>query len=162
MKEQTMGEFLNNFCKDKGIEVNSTMNETKVALAERAIQSLKHIFYRYIEDHGEKFIHKLTQFVSTMNCRINRSIGKSPRDVKNNNFLSVLYNKALTRYKKLKFKVGARVRTSKKDIPFGMGYKPQFTDEFFEFLAISIKKPPTYIIKISTKKNFYENFVKKS
>ena len=93
------------FCKEKSIEVYSTMSETKAAFAERAIQSLKDNIYRYIEDHGEKLINKLSQFVSTMNCRINRSIGKSPRDVKNTDFLSILYNKPLTRYKKLKFKV---------------------------------------------------------
>ena len=58
------------------------MSETKAAFAERAIQSLKHIIYRYIEDHGEKIVPKLQQFVSTLNCRKNRSIGKSPRDVK--------------------------------------------------------------------------------
>ena len=81
------------FCKKKSIEIYSTMSETKAAFAERAIQSLKHIIYRYIEDHGEKFINKLPQFVSTMTCRINRSIGKSPRDVKNTDFFSILYNK---------------------------------------------------------------------
>ena len=62
------------------------MSKTKAAFAERAIQSLKHIIYRYIDDHGEKFINKLPQFVSTTNCRINRSIGKSPRDVKNTEY----------------------------------------------------------------------------
>ena len=97
---------------EKNIEVYSTMSETKAAIAERGSQSLKHIIYRYIEDHGEKFIHKLPQFVSIMNCRINRSTGKLPRDVKNTDFLSVLYNKPLTRYRKLKFKVGDRVRIS--------------------------------------------------
>ena len=30
----------------------------KAAFAERAIQSLKHIIYRYIEDHVEKCIYK--------------------------------------------------------------------------------------------------------
>ena len=68
------GRTFNKFCKEKNIEVYSTMSETKAAFAEKAIQSLKHIIYRYIEDHGEKFIHKLPQFVSTMNCRIKRSI----------------------------------------------------------------------------------------
>ena len=149
------------FCKEKSIEVYSTMSETKAAFAERAIQSLKHIIYRYIEDHGEKFINKLPQFVSTMNCRINRSIGKSPRDVKNTDFLSILYNKPLTRYKKLKFKVGDRVRISKNDIPFRKGYKPQFTDEIFEISAVSTKKPPTYIIKDLDKEEILGKFYEK-
>ena len=96
-KRTEYGGTFNKICKEKNIEVYSTMSETKAAFAERAIQSLKHIIYRYIEDHGEKFIHKLPQFVSTMIYRINRSIGKSPRDVKNTDFFSILYNKPLTR-----------------------------------------------------------------
>ena len=160
------GGIFKKFCKEKSVEVYSTMSETKAAFAERAIQSLKHIIYRYIEDHGGNFINKLPQFVSTMNCRINRSIGKSPRDVKNTDFLSILYNKPLTRYKKLKFEVGDRVRISKNDIPFRKGYKPQFTDEIFEILAVSTKKPPTYIIKDLEKEEilgkFYEKELRKS
>ena len=160
------GGIFKNFCKEKSIEVYSTMSETKAAFAERAIQSLKHIIYRYIEDHEENFIDKLPQFVSTMNCRINRSIGKSPRDVTNTDFLSILYNKPLTRYKKLKFEVGDRVRISKNDILFRKGYKPQFTDEIFEISAVSTKKPPTYIIKDLEKEEilgkFYEKELRKS
>ena len=67
------------------------MTETKAAFVETAIQSLKHIIYRYIEDHGEKIIPKLQQFVFPMNCCKNRSNGKPPRDVKSNDFLSILY-----------------------------------------------------------------------
>ena len=79
------------------------MSETKAAFAEierererereRAIKSLRHIIYCYIEDHGEKFVPKLQQFVSTLNCRKNRSIGKPPRNLKNSAFLSILNNK---------------------------------------------------------------------
>ena len=157
-----MWRIFKTFCKEKSIEVYSTMSETKAAFASRAIQSLKHIIYRYIEDHGENFIHKLPQFVSTMNCRIKRSIGKSHRDVKNTDFLSILYNKPLTRYKKLKFKVEDRVKISKIDIPFRKGYKPQFTDEIFEISAISTKKPPTYIIKDLDKEEILGNFYEKA
>ena len=134
------GGIFKKFCTEKDIEVYSTMSETKAAFAERAIQSLKHIIHRYIEDHGEKFVPKLQQFVSTLNCRKNRSNGKSPRDVKNSDFLSKLYNKSFKKYTKPKFKIGDRVRISKNDIPFRKGYKPQFTDEIFEISAISTKK----------------------
>ena len=44
------------------------MSETKAAFAERAIQSLEHIFYRYIEDHGEQFAHKLPQLFSILSA----------------------------------------------------------------------------------------------
>ena len=114
-----MGELSKKLCWEKNIENYSTKSETKGAFAERAIQSLKHIIYRYKEDHGEKFIYTLPQFVSKMNCRINRSIGKSPRDVKKIDFLSILYKKSLSRNKKLK--LGERVRISKNDIPFQKG-----------------------------------------
>ena len=45
------------FCKEKDIEFYSTMSETKAAFAERAVQSLKHIIYRYIEDHAAIFFY---------------------------------------------------------------------------------------------------------
>ena len=81
-KGTNMVEFSKIFAKKKNIEVYSTRSETKAAFAERAIQSFKHIIYRYIEKRGKKCIHKLPQFASTMTCRVSRSIGKSPRDVK--------------------------------------------------------------------------------
>ena len=56
-KKTEYGKTFKKLAWKKNIEVYSTMSETKAAFAERAIQLLKHIIYRYIEDHGEKFIH---------------------------------------------------------------------------------------------------------
>ena len=153
-----MGELLKIFCKEKDIEVYSTMSETKAAFAERAIQSLKYIIYRYIEEHGEKFVPKLQQFVSTLNCRKNRSSGKLPRDVKNSDFLSILFKKSFKKFTKPKFKIVDRVRISKNYIPFRKGYKLQFTDKIFQISAISTKKPPTYIIKDLKKEEILGKF----
>ena len=50
------------FCAAEGIQVYSTMSETKAAFAEPTIRSLKNIRYRYMEDFGYKYIHKLPQF----------------------------------------------------------------------------------------------------
>ena len=135
------------FCKKEGIEIYSTMSEKKATYAERTIRSLKNIIYRYMEDYGYKYIHKLNQFVSTLNSRSNRSIKMKPKDVKNSDFMSILYNKPLKDYKKPKFSVGDKVRISKLDLPFRKGYKPQFTSEVFQVVAIASKKPPTYTIK---------------
>ena len=62
------GGVFKKICEKKDIEVYSTTSETKAAFAERAIQSVKHIIYRYIEDNAAKFVLKLQQFVSILNC----------------------------------------------------------------------------------------------
>ena len=141
------GEF-KKLCKAEGLKIHSTICETKATFAERTIQSLKNILYRYMEDHGYKYIHKLTQFVTTLNSRRNCSIDLKPRNVKNSDFLSIiLYSKPLREFRKPKFKIGDRVRISKNDLLFRKGYKPQFTKKVFEIVAISSRKPPIYTRK---------------
>ena len=88
------------------------MSETKAAFAERTIRSLKNILYRYIEDFGYEYIHKLPQFISTLNSRRNSSIDMRPNTVKNCDFMSILYSKPLREVKKPTFKIGDRVRIS--------------------------------------------------
>ena len=61
-KRTEFAEALEKFCAAEGIQVYSTMIETKAAFAERTIPPLKNIFYRYMEDFGYKYIHKLPQF----------------------------------------------------------------------------------------------------
>ena len=76
--------------KAEGIQIYSTMSETKAAFAERTIRSLKNILYRYMEDKGYKYFHKLTQFVTTLNSRRNCSIDLIPKNVKYSDFLSAV------------------------------------------------------------------------
>ena len=54
-------------CNAEGIQINSTMSETKTEFAERTIRSLKNILYRYMEDYGYKYIHKIPQYFATRN-----------------------------------------------------------------------------------------------
>ena len=99
-----------------------------------------------MEDNGYRFIHNLTQFVTTVISRRNFSIDLIPKIVKNSDFSSILYKKQLREFKKPKFEIGDRVHISKYDLPFRNGYKPQFTEKVFEIVAISSRKPPTYTI----------------
>ena len=123
------------------------MSETKAAFAERTIRSLKKILYRYMEDNGHKYIHKLTKFVTTLNPRRSCSIDMIPKNGKISDFLSILYSRPLREFRKPKFKIGDRVGISKYDLSFRKGYSPQFTREVFEIGAISSRKPPTYTLK---------------
>ena len=61
--------------------------------------------------------------------------------------MSVLYSKPLREFEKPTFKIGDRVQISKYDLRFRKGYKPQFTREVFEIVAIAPRKPPIYTIK---------------
>ena len=93
------GEF-KKLCQAEGIQIYSTMSETMAALAERTIRSLKNILYRYMEDNGYKYIHKMNQFVTTLNSRRNCSLDLIPKNVKNSDFLSILYSKPLRDFRK--------------------------------------------------------------
>ena len=83
------GEF-KKLCRAEGIQIYSTMSETKAAFAERTIRSLKNILYRYKDDKCFKYIHKLTQFVTTLNSRRSCSIDLIPNNVYNSDILSIL------------------------------------------------------------------------
>ena len=123
------------------------MSETKAAFAERTKRSSKNLLYRHMESYRYKYIHKLPQFITTLNSRRNNSIDMRPTTVKHCDFMSILSSKPSREFKKPTFKIGDRVRISKYDLPFGKGYKPQFTREVFEIVAVAIGKPPTYTIK---------------
>ena len=99
-----------------------------------------------MEDYGYKYIHKLPQFITTLNSRRNSSIDMRPNTVKNCDFMSILYSKPLREYKRPTLKIGDRVRISRYDLPFRKGYTPQFTKEVFEIVAIATKKSPTNTI----------------
>ena len=96
-----------------------------------------------MEDNGYKYIHKLTQFVTTLKSRRSCSIDLMPKNVKNSDFLSILYSKPLRENWKSNFKVGDRVGIWKFDWYFRNGHKPQFTQGVFAFFANSSWKPPT-------------------
>ena len=100
-----------------------------------------------MEDYGYKYIHKLPHFVTTLNFRRNSSIDMRPNTVKNSDFMSAFYSKPLREFKKPTFKFGDRVRISMYYLPCRKGYKPQFTREVFEIVAIATTKPPIYTIK---------------
>ena len=70
-----------------------------------------------------------------------------PNKVKNSDFMSILYGQAIGELTPPKLAIGDKVCISKIDLPFRECYKPQFTEEIFEIVAFTSKKPPTYTIK---------------
>ena len=100
-----------------------------------------------MEGNGYKHVHRLTQFVTTLNSGRKCSIDLIPKKVKNSHFLSILSNKPLREFRKPKIKNRHRVRFSMYDLPFRKDYEPQFKQEVFEIVEIPSNEPPTYTIK---------------
>ena len=137
------------------------MSGTKAAYAERTIRSMKSILYRYMEHNGYKYIHTLTQFVTALTSKRNCSIDLMPKNVNNSDLLSIHGSKPLRELRKPKFEIGDRVRIWKNDLTIINGYKPQFTQEVFEVVAIALRKPPTYTIKDEQDENIRRKFYQK-
>ena len=100
-----------------------------------------------MEENGWKYVHKLTQFVKALKSGRNSSIDLIPKNVKNSDFLSILYSKPLRELGEPQCKNGDGVPIPQYDSPLRKGYKPQFTQEVSEIGAISSRKPTTYLMK---------------
>ena len=100
-KEENLQETSKNYalCKAEGLYIYFTMSETTAAFAELTIRSLKKILYRYMEDYGVKYVHKLPHFGTTLNSGKSCSKDLIPKNVKRSDFLSILYSKPLREYK---------------------------------------------------------------
>ena len=61
--------------------------------------------------------------------------------------MSILYGQPIKEFTPPKFAKGDKVRISKIDLALRKGYKPQFTEEIFEIVALASRKPPNYTIK---------------
>ena len=97
----------------KGIQIYSTLSETKAAFAERTIRSLKNKLYRYLDYFGYKYIHELFQFVTNLNPQKNCSRDLIPKDVKNSGFLFVTYSEPLPECRKPNVEVNGRLQFQK-------------------------------------------------
>ena len=136
------------FRNKNGIQIYSTRSETKSALPERSIRTLKSIIFRYLHEHDTiRYIDQLDKFVSIINNRINRMTKLAPIAVfqKDVPYLLGLCNSVPPRQPK--FKVGDRVRIPKKIETFHRGYRIQFTEELFTTSHIPTENRPTYVVK---------------
>ena len=79
------------------------MSDTTAAFVERRIRSKKN--YSYMEDFGNKYIHKLPPFMLALNYRKSCLIDLKPKGVKNSEISSILYNKPPRDYRNQNLKL---------------------------------------------------------
>ena len=155
------GEF-KKFCSAEGIEIYSTMSETKAGFAERTIRSLENILYRYMEDYGYKYIHILPQFIATMNSRNNRSIDMKPNHVKNSDFMSILYSKPLTEYKKPNLELEIGFAFPSTFYPSAKVVNHNFHKKFLKLLPLLLKNLQHIQSKTNSKKLYVGNSTRRN
>ena len=81
-KSREFSYIFSHLCQQKDIGLHSTHSESNLAFAERHIRSLKAKFFKFLhENNTDKYFEKLQQFVTVINCRVNRITKLAPKDV---------------------------------------------------------------------------------
>ena len=111
------------------IEMYSTHNEGKRAVAERFIRTTKNKIYKYMTSISKNvYIDKLDGIVHKYNNKKHRTIKMKPIDVKDNTYID--FGKEVNDNDP-KFKVSDHVRISKYKNIFAKGYASNWYEEVF-------------------------------
>lgn len=149
-------EFLNksfqNFLGENDIHFFTTGNETKAAIAERVIETIKSKMYKYFTYKDTlKYTNVLQDIFDSYNNTYHTSIKTKPSLVSQeneNHIWHILYDKDLIDGPiKFKFHIGDKVRLSKLKGTFEKGYTTTFTKEIFVISKRIARNPPVYKIK---------------
>ena len=157
-------------CEELEVEVYSTYGDSKSAIAERFVRTLKKILYKFFEESGScRYLGHLQQFVRLINARVYSSIGLAPADVSKQHVRSLVLQNSPNAYdkrpnsgmksyrtppklfgRKKMFRKKQTVRLFFQRKPFQKSYKQRFTDEVFTVARVSIpsnrSEPITYVL----------------
>ena len=143
-----VGQFYNKlfkrFVKINSIEIYSTYDERKSAVAERFIRTLQNkIFKRITAISKNLYFDVLDDVVNKYNNTVHRTIKMKPTDVTSDSYAE--YNQDSNK-KGYKFKVSDRVSISKYKNSFVKGYTQNSSEEVFVISKINYIVPWTYAI----------------
>ena len=149
-------EFYNDILKPiltkHGIVMYSTHNDEKCSVIERWNRTIKTQLWKYFSANGTyKYIDILQELVKKYNNTRHRSIGVTPieaRETKNHDkVFKKLYYKKVQKKSEPKYKVGDKVRITKKKKLFDKGYTINWTHKIYTIEKVLKTIPPTYKIK---------------
>ena len=63
-----------------------------------------------MEKNGDQYRRKMDSFLKIVNTSVNRSTGKTPKNVKIKDFLSTFYRYPIDQYKQQRFEMGENAR----------------------------------------------------
>ena len=126
------------------IEMYSTHNEGRSAVAEIFIRALKKEIYKYMTSISKNvYIDKLDDTVNKYNNTYHNTIKMKLVDVKPRTYIE--YSKEMN-YQDPKFKIGDIVTISKYKNIFAKGYVPNWSEEVFVIKEVKTTAPWTYVI----------------
>ena len=133
------------------IEMYSTENEEKSSVVERWNRTMKNKMYKYFTANVTRtYIDVLPEMVDKYNNTKHRSIGMTPVEAslpKNSDKVYFNLYKNMPEKTKPKFKVGDKVRITKKKSIFDKGYTSNWTKELFIITEVQDTNLPTYKIQ---------------
>lgn len=125
--------------------------DTKAALAERLIRTLKRRLYKHMTLHNtHTYIDVLPKVVNAYNNSVHSTTKMKPVDITQKNEYEVVKRlfgsarSALLKPIRFRYKLGDVVRISKYKSVFEKGYKPQFTSEVFIIRELVNRHPQGY------------------
>ena len=133
------------------MELYSTENEEKSCVVERWNRTMKEKMFKYFSANStRKYNDVLSDMVNSYNHTRHSSIKMTPvaaSDKKNESVVwMTLYSLRSQKSAHFKFKVGDKVRITKKKGLFEKGYTPRWTEEVFTVSRVQYTDPPTYKI----------------
>ena len=158
------------FFKQPQVDHLSTQGDTKAALAEVLIKTLKTKLYRYFTAANTlTYLKALPLIVEQYNQTVHSSIQEKPVHVTPDNQYLIwkrLYKKQLRKRARPKLRVGDKVQLNEKQRVFDKGYLPGWTEEVFLVQGIASTRPVvTYTLtewnETPIKGTFYEQDVQK-
>ena len=145
--------FLMTWMKEQGVNFYTTNNpDTKCAIAERSIRTLKSRIFRYFTAKNTwRYIDVLPKIVESYNNSYHRTIRMAPSAVVGPEEVAkikrLLYPPKVAHKPQFKYSVGESVRLAKERGAFDKGYKKGWTEEIFYISRCISRDPPVYEVK---------------
>ena len=164
-------EFYNKYV-NKLVTLYSTENEEKSSVVERWNRTMKEKMFKYFTANStRKYIDVLDDLVDRYNNTLHSSIGMTPTQASEKKNEVEVWRNLYGDYrppkrKAPKFKVGDKVRITRKKQTFEKGYTPRWTEEIFTVSKIQYTDPITSKIVDENKEEirgtFYEQELQKT
>ena len=134
---------MKSWLQNNNIEIYSTHNEGKSAVAERFIRTLKTKIYKYMTSISKNvYIDKLDDIVNKHNNIYHSKIKMKPV-VKSSTYID--FSKEINN-KNPKFKIGDIARISQYENIFAKAYTPNWSEKVFVIKKVKNTVPWTYVI----------------